>query len=324
MNGFLQPASQYARDVAQLTWWMVAVATLVWLAVTGCVLWAVRRGRRGVAAEGAAESPNRLYESSRSPTLAVAAATAVTVVILFAFMAYDFALGREHAQPHDPLDTNGALSVTVVARQWWWEFVYDDTVPQKRLSTANELHVPVGVPVQLALKSPDVIHSAWIPRLSGKQDLTPGYFTALRFTADSAGVYSGVCAEFCGAQHANMRFQVIAHPPEEFGRWRAREAAPAMPPADALAREGEKIFMASTCSACHSIAGSVARGTIGPVLTHVASRRTLAANTLINTDENMARWIRNPQQVKPGTQMPSTDISEPALRALVAYLRSLQ
>jgi cytochrome c oxidase subunit 2 len=324
MNGLLRPASEYARDVAQLSWWMIAVATLVWLAVTGCVLWALWSRRRSVAIEGAPESPGNRGESSRGATLAVATATALTVVILFAFMAYDFVVGRAHAQPHDPLDADGALSVTVVGRQWWWEFIYDDTVPEKRLSTANELHIPAGVPILLALRSPDVIHSAWIPRLAGKQDLTPGYFTALRFTADSAGVYEGVCAEFCGAQHANMRFQVVAHPPEEFQRWRARESAPASPPTDPLAREGEKVFLASTCAACHAVAGTDARGTIGPALTHVASRRAIAANTVANTPENMARWIRDPQRIKPGTQMPSNDMPESSLRALVAYLRSLR
>lgn len=319
MNGFLYPASRYASDVAQLGWWMIGVATVVWLVVSFVALRAIRRGRpqRGYVA------PVLANDDTRSAT-PVIAATAITVLILLAFMAYDFVIGRAHAQPHDPRHTDGALGVTVYARQWWWEFVYDDTIAAKRLSTANELHIPVGVPIQLGLTSPDVIHSAWIPRLGGKQDLTPGYFTTLRFTADTAGVYYGVCAEFCGAQHANMRFQVVAHPPAEFEAWRAREAQPAPPPPDSVAREGQKIFMSGTCAVCHTIAGTDARGTVGPSLTHVAGRRTLAANTLINNEENLARWIRDPQRVKPGTQMPSTDMPEPALRALVAYLATLR
>ena len=323
MNGFLQPASQYARDVAQLGWWMVGVAAVVWLLVTLAVLRAVRS--RGRPVEPSAESREpRAEVDDRRTVKPLALATAATILILLTFMAYDFVVGRAHAQPHDPQHATGALSITVYGRQWWWEFVYDDTIAAKRLSTANELHIPVGVPIQLGLKSPDVIHSAWIPRLGGKQDLTPGYFTTLRFTADTPGVYYGVCAEFCGAQHANMRFQVVAHPPAEFEAWRAREAQPAQPPSDSAARQGELVFLSGTCAACHTVAGTMARGTVGPALTHVASRRTLAANTLINNDTNMARWIRDPQRVKPGTQMPSTDMPEPALRALVAYLRSLK
>jgi cytochrome c oxidase subunit 2 len=314
MNALTQPASAYARDVAALGWWMIVVATIVWLVVTAAVLWPLRRTSPSPSAQG---------REARARTV-VLVATSVTVVILGAFIAYDFAVGRAHAQPHDPLHAGGALSVTVIGRQWWWEFVYDDSIPERRLTTANELHVPVGVPVLLALKSPDVIHSAWIPRLAGKQDLTPGYLTSLRFTADTAGVYYGVCAEFCGAQHANMRFQVIAHSREDFERWRAHEASPASPPRDGVEAEGQKVFLASTCSACHTVAGTEARGMVGPVLTHVGSRRTIAANTLINTPENVTRWIRNPQKIKPGTQMPSTDMPEEALRTLVAYLRSLR
>jgi cytochrome c oxidase subunit 2 len=313
MNGFMHPASRYAAAVATLGWRMMLVAGIVWLIVTGVVLWTLRTSRRAQASADGAQ-----------PKVAVIAATILTVLILFAFMAYDFTVGRAYAQPHDPLDPHGALSVTVVGRQWWWEFIYDDTVPARRLSTANELHIPVGVPVLLALKSPDVIHSAWMPQLSGKQDLTPGYLVSLRFTADTAGVYYGVCAEFCGAQHANMRFQVIAHPKAEFEAWRAHEAAPAPPATDSVARNGEKIFLASTCAVCHTISGTDARGGIGPALTHVGRRRTIAANTLPNTPDNLARWIRNPQRIKPGTQMPSTDMPEQSLRALVAYLRSLQ
>jgi cytochrome c oxidase subunit II len=319
MNGFLAPASRYAGDVAHLGWWMIGVATVVWIAVTAFTLLALRNRRRLSDNTVPATRP----DDARSAA-PVIAATALTVVILLSFMAYNFVIGRAHAQPHDPRDTDGALSVTVYGRQWWWEFVYDDTVPTRRLSVPNELHIPVGVPVQLGLRSPDVIHSAWIPRLAGKQDLTPGYYTTLRFTADTAGVYYGVCAEFCGLQHANMRFQVIAHPPAEFEAWRASASSPASPPADPVAREGQRIFLLGTCATCHTIAGTDARGTVGPSLTHVASRRTIASNTLVNTPENLARWIRDPQRVKPGTQMPATDMSEADLRAVVAYLGTLR
>ena len=315
MNWTLFPASGEARDVATLWWTMLAVAGVVWLAVVVAMLLALRRERQSPPRS---EAPDLRPEPAGSRK-AIFVATLLTIGILFFFMGYDFFLGRRV-----PQHRHEGLTITVQSRQWWWEFIYEDTVPSKRVSTANELHVPVGVPVNLVLKSPDVIHSAWVPRLAGKQDLVPGYTGSLVFTADTAGTYTGFCAEFCGAQHANMRFLVIAHPQAEFDAWYANERAPSLPPTDSVLLAGQRAFLAGSCATCHAIAGTPTYATRGPNLTHVGSRRTLAAGALPNTPDAMMRWIRDPQGVKPGTYMPPANLSPDALRPLVAYLQSLK
>ena len=315
MNWTLFPSSGYARDVAQLWWTMFAVATVVWLAVTAAALIAARRKRVLVDTD-----QPYLGEESPGTRKAIFAAFIATVAILFFFMGYDFVLGRETPQHVHA----GGMDVRVQARQFWWEFIYNDSVPDKRFSVANELHVPVGVRVNLQLKSSDVIHSVWVPRLAGKQDAVPGYSGALSFTADTAGVYGGVCAEFCGAQHAKMRFTVVAHEQKDFESWVATQRAPAIQPNDSLLRAGQSVFLSGACATCHTIAGTPAFATKGPALTHVGTRRDLAAGALPNTDANMMGWIANPQAIKPGTQMPKVDLTAAQLTAVTAYLRSLK
>jgi cytochrome c oxidase subunit 2 len=315
MNWIRFPSTGYASDVATLWWAMFGVALFVWLGVVIAVIVAVRRRR----SEPDTTAPYLGEESPRTRK-AIFAAFLATAGILFFFMGYDFVLGRRTPQHVH----QGGLSVTVQARQWWWEFIYNDTIPALRLSVANELHVPVGVPINLAIESPDVIHSVWAPRLSGKQDAVPGYRGSLTFTADTAGVYGGVCAEFCGAQHAKMRFTVVAHEQKEFDEWYAMQRAPAPEPTDSTLAAGRQAFLSSTCATCHAIAGTPAFATRGPNLTHVGSRRDLAAGAVPNTDDNMMRWILNPQSIKPGTQMPASTLSPQQLTALVAYLRSLK
>jgi cytochrome c oxidase subunit 2 len=293
---------------------MLSVAAAVWLAVVVSTIMASRR--RNAAVEG--DAPY-LGEESPGTRKAIFAAFLATAAILFFFMGYDFVLGRETPQHVH----QGGLDVTVQSKQWWWEFIYNDTVPGKRMVSPNELHVPVGVPVNLIIKSSDVIHSVWVPRIAGKQDAVPGYTGALTFTAETAGVYPGVCAEFCGAQHAKMRFAVIAHPQKEFDEWYAASRSPAAPPSDST-RAGEQVFMSAACATCHAIAGTPAYGTNGPDLTHVGSRRSLASGALPNTFDDMLRWIYNPQAIKPGTQMPAVPLSASQLRAVTAYLRSLK
>lgn len=316
MNWMLFPASGSTREVATLWWTMLAVATLVWIGVVVAVVLAVRRGR---AAQPATDAPYLGAETPRT-RMAILVATLVTVGILFFFMGYDFFLGRRAF----PMHRMQGIEVTVQSRQWWWEFIYHDTIPGLRVTTANELHVPVGVPVNLILESPDVIHSAWVPRLAGKQDLVPGYTGSLVFTADTAGVYHGVCAEFCGAQHANMKFLVIAHEKQDYDAWYEREKSPAHSPTDSALVAGQRAFLSGSCSTCHAIAGTPAFATRGPNLTHVASRRTLASGTLANTPEEMLRWIYNPQVIKPGTQMPPSNLPPETLQNVVAYLRTLK
>jgi cytochrome c oxidase subunit 2 len=316
MNWTLSPATANMRDVATLWWTMFGVAAAVWLAVTIAVLVAIRRGR----ANGPATEAPYLGAESRRTRMALVGAGLATLGILLFFMGYDFVQGRRTPQHQH----QGALTVTVQSHQWWWEFIYEDTVPGLRMATANELHVPVGIPVNLILESPDVIHSAWMPRLAGKADLVPGYTGSLVFTADTAGVYQGICAEFCGAQHANMRFLVIAEDRPAFDQWYASQRAPAAPPVDSTLVAGQRAFLSGSCATCHAIAGTPAAATNGPNLTHVASRRTLASGALPNTHDDMLRWIYNPQAIKPGTQMPPSNLPPESLQPLVAYLRSLK
>jgi cytochrome c oxidase subunit 2 len=217
----------------------------------------------------------------------------------------------------------GALQVEVTGHQWWWEFRY----PELGVVTANELHVPQGRAVALAITSADVIHSFWAPRLSGKRDAMPGRTTHLVFTADSVGTFLGQCAEFCGASHANMRLRVMVEPSAAFDAWAARQAGAPVPldSSDALALRGEEAFRRirtpgnHSCVACHAIAG-ISGGALGPNLSHVGSRATIAGGTLPSDSAGLARWLRDPLREKPGSLMPKIDLSDDEIAALIAYL----
>ena len=247
-------------------------------------------------------------------------ATGVTTAILFVFLIFDFSVGRTITTNPG----NRALQIRVTGHQWWWEVQYRDSLPQNGVTTANEIHIPVGRPVVFELRSTDVIHSFWPPNLSPKRDQIPGDENSLWFQADRPGVYRGVCAEFCGHQHAKMGFLVVAEPPGEFTGWLARQRDTAPTPTDSLAQRGREVFLASSCVMCHAISGTPAGSRIGPDLTHLASRRTLAAGTLPNTLGYLTAWIVDPQAIKPGVKMPPNQLSGPDLVALVAYLETLK
>jgi len=214
----------------------------------------------------------------------------------------------------------GGLQIKVIAHQWWWEFQYPDG-----LKTSNEMHIPIDRPIRLELESGDIIHSFWVPQLGGKRDVVPGQINELTFVANTAGMYPGQCAEFCGLSHANMRFRVFVDSPEDFAAWdNAQLAGPvSAPPNDQAAADGAKVFANSPCTACHMIQG-VSKGYIGPDLTHFGSRTTLAAGVLKNTPDNVAKWIADPGYIKPGANMPPLLLPGPKMSALVAYLESLK
>ena len=212
-----------------------------------------------------------------------------------------------------------ALVVQIIARQWWWDVRY----PDLGVTTANEIHVPVGRPVRLFLDSADVIHSFWVPQLAGKRDVVPGQTNEITLIPRVAGVYPGQCAEFCGLSHANMGLRMFVDPPEEFGAWRARQVGPAATPAAGDAEAGARLYAGSTCTPCHTL-GTASAGRLGPDLTHFGSRTTLAAGLLRNTPDNVAAWLRDPQAIKPGARMPALALSEGQVRQLVAYLGSLE
>jgi cytochrome c oxidase subunit II len=214
----------------------------------------------------------------------------------------------------------GALPVQVIGHQWWWEYRY----PTLNISAYNELHIPVRTPIQIELTSADVIHSFWVPRLGGKRDLIQGRTNRLAWRADSAGEYWGQCAEFCGASHANMRLRVIVETDSTFQRWVDQQrAAPATPAKGSPAEAGQQVFRRSPCIACHTITG-IAQGKVGPELSHVGGRGTIAGALYPNTADMLRRWIMNAPSLKPGALMTPQTLSPQDLDALVAYLQSLK
>ena len=216
--------------------------------------------------------------------------------------------------------------IEIVGHQWWWQVEYLDPQVSRRILSANEIHIPVGRPVELELRSYDVIHSFWVPRLHGKVDLVPGDVTRIRVQADSPGLFEGQCAEYCGPQHAHMAILVVADPPADYAAWLAHLRAPAAETRlQSPASEGQRVFTEHQCVLCHTIRGTVARGTIGPDLTHFAARRGLAANSLPNSRGPLSAWVTHAQSLKPLAQMPNlTILTGQEQQALVAYLESLK
>jgi cytochrome c oxidase subunit 2 len=307
------PAGPQAQLLDRLGDLMYGIATVVFVLVVAALLMAVFRRRR---ADEQAEDPAR----ERRMTMAVAVAVGATVATLVVVLFLSFGSGRELTGTAPP----DALQVRVTGRQWFWDVEYRDSVPSRWATTANEIHVPVGRPVVFQLRSPDVIHSFWVPSLGVKRDMIPGQETSIWFQADTPGVYRGQCAEFCGYQHAKMAFLVVAEPPDRFAAWLERQRDTARTPADSLARRGEEVFLASSCVMCHAVGGTPAGSRVGPNLTHLAGRRTIAAGTLPNTRGHLAGWIVDPQQIKPGVRMPPNALSPQDLQALLAYLESLE
>lgn len=212
------------------------------------------------------------------------------------------------------------LTVLVVGHQWWWEVRY----PGTEAVTANEIHIPARTPVRLEVRTDDVIHSVWVPELNRTIDTIPGRTNVIELDASRQGVYRGQCDEFCGLQHAHMAFLVIAQPETAFRRWLADQERPAASPGASTAREGEQVFLSQGCQQCHTIRGTSASGYVGPDLTHLADRQTLAAVTIPNRRSYLAGWITDSQAVKPGNQMPDMHLSSEQLRRLLAYLEGLR
>jgi cytochrome c oxidase subunit 2 len=212
------------------------------------------------------------------------------------------------------------ITIEVVGHDWWWEVVYEEA----GAVTANEIHVPVGEPVRLELTTDDVIHSFWVPQLQAKTDLIPGQTNVMWLEADEPGRYRGQCAEYCGLQHANMIFYVVAEPAGEFQTWLSEQAGDAPEPQDFSAAAGREVFLNGTCAGCHAIRGTEATATLGPDLTHLAARDTIAAGVLDNTRSDLATWIVDPQGVKPGATMPPTSLTADELDNLLDYLEQLE
>ena len=309
----LDPAGPQATSTHQLFYFMMAVSVVVYVIVIGALLLIIRNRRYAV---DDTESPPREERAGRAVKLAVA----VVIPILFLFLLYDFAVARGIGR----MPESSMLTIDVTGHQWWWEVAYEDPIPHNIVRTANEIHIPVGRPVMIKLASHDVIHSFWVPNLSGKKDLIPGHKNELWIRADHPGIYRGQCAEFCGLEHAKMALLVVAEPAEDFSRWIIHQREPAPVPADSMTAKGQEVFESGPCVMCHTISSTAAAATVGPDLTHVASRLTLAAASLPNTRGNLAGWIVDPQIIKPGAKMPANALSPSDLQALLAYLGTLK
>lgn len=320
MQSVLDPAGPYARRIAGHWWLMAGIGTAVLVIVVALFLYAVFGAKRTRPIGEAAADAGDDDDAARAKLTTVAIGVGLTIVILLVVMVQAIAVSREtYAR-----GVATPVEIEITGHQWWWQVRYLDEAESRHVVSANELHIPVGVPVLVRLRSADVIHSFWVPNLQGKIDLVPGRENTVRILADRAGEWRGQCAEFCGLQHAKMSFVVVAHERAAFDAWRARELAPARPAADSLTRAGEQLFLQRQCAFCHTVRGTPAAGTTGPDLTHIASRRTIAAGTAPNTRGHLAGWILDPHGLKPGTHMPPTPLDGPELHALLAYLETLR
>jgi len=296
----------------------LGVCGIMYLAVIAFLIGGILR--RGRAAEANVVEAGRHNRTDPLMTTGLIAWGAVVSVGLFALAIASFFTDRTMASAA----AHEKLSLTVTANQWWWDVQYNSSDPSKTLRTANELHVPVGIPTRIVLRSNDVIHSFWLPSLAGKQDLIPGRETDITIVPQKTGIYRGQCAEFCGVQHAHMAFVVNVDSYANFIKWWGRQLQPAAAPTAPQAQAGYDFVAQHQCSMCHNIAGTSASGTIGPDLTHLASRRTVAAGALPMSVRNLDAWVADPQSVKPGTKMPTIRMSADQRHEVVAYLETLR
>ena len=286
---------------------MFWISVVVFLVVLGLILVAIRR--RGKVGEPVVE------DEARWGNKFIAASG---VIIPWLILAAVFVASLNVMKSLASEGKKTSMTVTVDGRMWWWDVRYPAGV-----RTANEMHIPVGEKIRVLLTAGDVIHSFWVPQLQVKVDMIPGKTNEVWLEADKPGRYRGQCAEYCGIQHANMIFYVVAEPRADFNAWLENESKPAADPTDAALLRGREVFLGSSCFGCHAIRGTPAKAGFGPDLTHLASRETLASGMIANNRENLERFITRPQEVKPGDTMPPTALKAEDFAALVDYLESL-
>ncbi len=308
----LNPQGPISRYID--TWWWVlfSVASFVVVLVTVLLLVALFRKRRD------ASTDPQLHSDRERGLLwfvgLLGAAFPIAVLgTLMGFNIYTENVITARAQAPTRV-------IQVIGHRWWWEVIY----PQEGITTANELHIPAGEPVQIKVTSADVIHSFWVPELNGKIDTIPGQTNTISIEADQPGAFRGQCGEYCGLQHAKMAFWVVADAPQKYQAWVSQQQLAAPVPKGGEALRGQQVFLGSACVYCHAIKGTNASSRLGPDLTHLASRRTIGAGALPNTEGNLAGWIVNPQTVKPGNKMPPMYLESHDLQALLAYLKTLE
>jgi cytochrome c oxidase subunit 2 len=319
----VQSVSDVAGRDADLIWTLFTVFAIVAglffaavIAFLAAACW--RRGGRnrdGLPDEGGVSRERPLRAAFFLWVGAVG--VALTVLILASYLTDR---GLAQANPRN----KPVLSIALTGNQWWWDVQYHYQDPSKNIRTANEIHLPVGVPAMIYLKTNDVIHSFWVPNLAGKQDLIPGRVNDIVLMPRRIGRYRAQCAEYCGLQHAHMALDIFVDSPADFQRWAAAQEQPATAPATPLARAGYTYFMTRECSTCHTVAGTEAGGTVAPDLTHFASRATIAAGTLPMGRAGIYAWIADPQGAKPGNNMPYVGLNADELHAVAAYLETLK
>jgi len=303
----VKPKSDFGKATQDLfmliSWWTLGI----FIVVEGALVWACLRFR---------EKPGQpIPKQVHGHTVLEVSWTIAFAVILLIIGIPTIQMIFRTQEP----EAANALRVDVAGRQWWWEFTY----PEYKFATANELHIPAGRQVAFYLHAPDVIHSFWIPQLGGKRDVVPHRLNRITLTPETPGEFPGQCAEYCGMSHANMRFRVIVHSKENFEKWVAEQRKPPAQPTDELGKKGQELFAQSACVGCHTIRG-VSGGAMAPDLTHFGSRKTFGANLMLNTPENVAKWIENPTHMKPGALMPDLGMRGEQSKALAAYLTSLK
>jgi len=303
----LDTAGRAADQIATLFWWMLGGAAMIWLGVMALAVYALRA------------HPDE-FPSRKANLLIVGGGVGVTTVVLAALLIYGLWLmpGLVAAAPP------GSLVISVSGERWWWRVRYEPP-GEESFELANELRLPVGEPAELRLESPDVVHSFWVPALAGKVDMIPGRVNRVLLEPTRTGTFRGACAEYCGASHALMNFEVVVTERAEYERWLDAQAAPAAAPTGALAVRGAQAFVANGCGACHTVRGTPADGRVGPDLTHVASRLRIAAGVLPTGADAFARWVANTKELKPQVHMPAFGmLDEDEIAALAAYLEGLE
>jgi cytochrome c oxidase subunit 2 len=310
----LDPKGPEAGAISWLIWSFTGLGAVIWLLVTLFLIASIVRRRRKPRPEPLALNA----PAERQTGVVIGTLTVLTGVIVIGLTVLSYAAQQQLFGPRD------ALTIQVIGHQWWWELRYPDPTPALTITTANELHVPVGQTVRLRLTSKDVIHSFWVPRLMGKADLIPGRTNELTFTAQKPGAYNGQCAEFCGLEHAFMGLKVIADEPADFENWKVAQVASAAQPATETQQKGLGVFLNNPCMSCHAVRGTPAGGTLGPDLTHLASRSTIAAGRAPLTRGQLAAWVTDPQSMKPGVNMPTIPIEPADHDPLLDYLFALK
>ncbi len=302
------PASTPAQSIVGLSIFTLAITGAIFVVVGGLLTFAIIRYRE--RSTDAASEPPQIYGSVQVELAWTVIPILIVVVLFLTTARIIFAI-------QDAPEPKSALDVTVVGHQFWWEYRY----PKLGIVTANELHVPVGKATYLRLLSADVMHSFWVPQLAGKTDVVPNHPNETWIEPQHTGLYVGQCAQFCGVEHAKMLIRVYVDTPEQFAAWVHDQQQPA--PSDPEVAAGRRVFETNACTNCHRIAGTPARGTFGPDLTHLASRATLASGAVINNPQNLREWIKDPDHFKEGVLMPAMQLSDLQIDQLVAYLSTL-